>query len=347
MFRLTFLGTSSGVPTKDRNVSALAIESLANNPQAKNAPWILVDCGEGTQQQILKSPLSVANLSAICITHVHGDHCYGLVGLLASLSMHARKKPLILIAPKAIKTLLDAFAETTEFWVTYDIEFVAIETLMATDRTYTLSLGDEHRLGLEIYPLSHRTPSFAFAITQILHKRKLNTQKLTTLGIDNHQWGQILKAQNPDIPMMVGEKTLIPNEVILDCSSALKIVIAGDNDTPSLLGQAVENAVLMVHEATHTHAKRQEILDRPIEQGGFDPKHSSSLMVAKFAQEAALPALILTHFSARYALYEDVSSTKPNMGHIKAEAQSVYDGKLILAKDFMQVLAGDTVSVIS
>ena len=75
---LLFLGTSAGVPTRRRNVSALALIE----DQGKD--WFLVDCGEATQHQLLRTPLSAADLRAICITHVHGDHCYGLPGLLAS-----------------------------------------------------------------------------------------------------------------------------------------------------------------------------------------------------------------------------------------------------------------------
>ena len=116
MLKLTFLGTSAGVPTKQRNVTALAVESLnpyASNTQnatqsKKSRPWVLVDCGEGTQQQLLHTKLSLHQLQAICITHVHGDHCYGLPGLLASAAMSGRCEPLIIVAPKAIATLLEA-----------------------------------------------------------------------------------------------------------------------------------------------------------------------------------------------------------------------------------------------
>lgn len=94
MLHFTFLGTSSGVPTLTRNVSGLAVRN------SKNKDWILIDAGEGTQHRIQQARLSLQNLVAICITHVHGDHCYGLVGLLASAGMNARSKPLIVIARK-------------------------------------------------------------------------------------------------------------------------------------------------------------------------------------------------------------------------------------------------------
>ena len=138
MLKLTFLGTSAGVPTKQRNITALAVESL--NPYASNIqnttqskksrPWVLVDCGEGTQQQLLHTKLSLHQLQAICITHVHGDHCYGLPGLLASAAMSGRCEPLIIVAPKAIATLLEAVTLTTELYFPFVISFMAIEDFL-------------------------------------------------------------------------------------------------------------------------------------------------------------------------------------------------------------------------
>ncbi|WP_444997439.1 MBL fold metallo-hydrolase [Aliikangiella sp. IMCC44359] len=97
---LIFLGTSSGVPTKNRNVSGLAIK------MQKNKHWYLVDCGEATQHQILHTKLSIKYLEAIFITHVHGDHCYGLPGLLASMSMAGKTEMLTIVAPKNIEKMI-------------------------------------------------------------------------------------------------------------------------------------------------------------------------------------------------------------------------------------------------
>ena len=123
MLHLTFLGTSAGVPTKKRNVTALAIECLnpfgstGNSPSKKNKPWVLVDCGEATQHQLLETNISSHQLAVICITHVHGDHCYGLPGLLASMAMSGRKESLTIIAPQAIKQFIEAVKATTELYL--------------------------------------------------------------------------------------------------------------------------------------------------------------------------------------------------------------------------------------
>lgn len=332
MFRLTFLGTSSGIPTKDRNVSAMAVECMANT-HAKRNSWLLIDCGEGTQHQLLNSHLSPNDLSAIAITHTHGDHCYGLAGLLASLNMHGRKKPLLLIAPKAISVLLDTLKIVSDLRFNYPIEFMDIENHL--NQTIKIKFSDEHEIDIDIHELSHRIASYGFGITQNLHKDKLLTDKLTQDDIKNIHWGQILKS---DTPIMIDDKKINPSDYKTHIHTTLKIVIAGDNDTPDLLSQAVINAKALIHEATYTHDVMMKIVNKPIEQGGFDPKHSSAKMVAEFAHKCQLPMLILTHFSARYAPFDDETSDKPNMGHIRTEVERCYQGELVLARDFLQIL---------
>ncbi len=120
MFKLTFLGTSSGVPTKNRNVTGLAVETTLNRD------WWLVDCGEGTQHRLQHLALTVHDLAGICITHVHGDHTYGLPGFLASAAMGGRKRPLILIAPLAVKAWLEATMLHTELFLPYPLIHVDV-----------------------------------------------------------------------------------------------------------------------------------------------------------------------------------------------------------------------------
>jgi len=112
---IVFLGTSSGVPTKTRNVSATVVKR-----QDKKA-WFLVDCGEGTQHQILHTKLALNHLSAIFITHVHGDHCFGLPGLLASASMSGRTEPITVIAPTEIKSFILSSQKVSDTFLTFEL----------------------------------------------------------------------------------------------------------------------------------------------------------------------------------------------------------------------------------
>lgn len=314
-FRLTFLGTSAGIPTKNRYVSGLAIElMLGRHRESHHCPWVLVDCGDGIQYQLLKTPLKLSKLVAICITHLHGDHCYGLAALLATLSMQNRREPLTIIAPRPLAKLLDCYSLVSGLYFDYPIDFLAIEDYIGGDQAVTLALNDKHTLDIDITALSHRIDSYAFGFNQQWREKRLDTEQLADLGVQAYQFRQY-KA----------------DPKYCKCTTTQsRLVVAGDNDKPELLAQATTGAIALVHEATYTQA----VLDG-IRAKGIDPKHSSAKQVATFAQTQQLPTLILTHFSGRYAPFDDVNHKKLNMGHIKAEAMAYYQGRLILAKDLM------------
>src|SRR5688572_24405843 len=115
--QFTFLGTSAGTPTKSRNVTGLALQ------HGNGRGWYLIDCGEGTQHQVLRTPYSLQQLRAIFITHVHGDHTYGLPGLLASASMAGRTTPLQIVAPSSIREFVQVTLRATDSTLTYPLDF--------------------------------------------------------------------------------------------------------------------------------------------------------------------------------------------------------------------------------
>lgn len=381
MYQLTFLGTSAGIPTRQRNVSALAVKCvnpyLRGDKQSSNKhrPWLLIDCGEATQHQLLKTKLSPHQLHTICITHVHGDHCYGLPGLLASLSMSGRRRPLVIIAPKAIATLLDSVRLTTELYLTYPIRFIAIEDVLAdpcatasttlaawvdnsdemaaVDKQLTLSAGEvrlsftpSHQLSIAIVPLSHRVASHAFVLTQSLSAQTLNVEKLRADGIAaGKQWGLLQRGH--DVVTTEGRQ-LRAEDYLQSRSDDTTIIIAGDNDNPALLTPYMDQATVLVHEATYTDALLAKILARQQADAGagaVNPMHSSAGQVARFAQQVQLPNLILTHFSARFQSFEDATATTPNMADIRSEVEQYYQGNCWLAADFKQFAVDKTVKL--
>jgi len=356
MLKLTFLGTSAGVPTKQRNVTALAIECLnphssgvqqgsrqQNNQSKKSRPWVLIDCGEGTQQQLLHTKLSLHQLAAICITHVHGDHCYGLPGLLASAAMSGRRESLTLIAPKAIATLLEAITLTTELYLPFALDFIAIEGVLSEQgvtNKVNISLSDQHQLDIDITPLSHRVASHAFGITQTISRRILNTDKLMADGIPaSALWGKL--QQGEDVTTE-GNRQLRSVDYVDNEIQRTRVVVAGDNDTPECLSEAVMDTDLLVHETTYTHEVMMAIQAR---NPDFNPMHSSAHVVGTFAQKMNLKNIILTHFSARYQNFDNPDSETPNMAYIRLDAESVYKGNLWLAADFDQYMVNGAVEL--
>ncbi|MEO7494582.1 MAG: ribonuclease Z [Massilia sp.] len=303
MFKLTFLGTSSGVPTRNRNVTALALQP------AQGRDWWLIDCGEATQHRLQHIALTVHDLAGICITHVHGDHSYGLPGLLASASMTGRKRPLILIAPLAVKAWLEATFLHTELFLTFPLIHVDV----AADQLVHQQPG----LTIERYPLSHRSPSVAFRFALETTRWQLDGAALRARGVmPGPLWGKVQAGE--DVVLEDGTLLAAADYRIAQTQQAA-VVIGGDNDTPALLDQACEGAQLLVHEATYTEAVLQKV--------GPGPTHSSVKRVAQFAAERQLPNLILTHFSA---LYDNADG----MADVAAEAHQHYAGRLFLARDF-------------
>jgi len=303
MLKLTFLGTSSGVPTIRRNVTALALHSTFNRD------WWLVDCGEATQHQLQRIPLTVHDLAGICITHIHGDHSYGLPGLLASASMTGRKKPLILIAPAGVKAWLDATMLHTELFLTFDIIHIDVADKDVVHR--------QDGLQIERFPLSHRVPSFGFKFSFEKTRWKVDSDALQARGVPpGPAWGQLQHGK--DVQLDDG-RLLSAAEFRSQHTERAVAVIGGDNDQPALLSKACEGADILVHEATYTEAVLQKV--------GPGPQHSSVQRITGFAAAASVPNLVLTHFSPRY-------DNPEGMAEINAEARQHYSNTLFLARDF-------------
>lgn len=303
MLHFTFLGTSSGVPTLTRNVSGLAVRN------SKNKDWILIDAGEGTQHRIQQAKLSLQNLVAICITHVHGDHCYGLVGLLASAGMNARSKPLIVIAPKEIQQWFEITTQLTDLHLPYSLQFIDVNVATQPQQITDGFIVQAH-------PLSHRVPSFAFSIYIKSIQKKLDTQALTQLGVpQGDMWGHLKRGYNIEFE----GQTLKAQDFIKTQNQQVHAIIGGDNNQPELLADACKDAQLLIHESTYL----QTVLDKV----GKGPMHSSAKMVAEFAEQQSLCNLILTHFSPRH-------QDKAGQQAITEEVCQFYKGHFYLANDF-------------
>lgn len=308
---LQFLGTSSGVPTKARNVSATAVI------EASGKSWYLVDCGEGTQHQLLHTSLSMRDLRGIFITHVHGDHCYGLPGLLASAGMSGRSEPLELIMPLALHEWLRLSLAVSQTYLPFELHLLAVETLQDWRSA---------QVAVTTVELSHRVPSYGFVFTEINPEPRLDTDRLQADGIPRGPlWGDLAHGRQVE-----HEGRVLDTLTYLKASrAARRIVVCGDNDSPALLAEVTKGADVLVHEATFT----EPVLQRS--QSNFG--HSTAAAVAQFAEAAGVPNLVLTHFSARY---QDNPQRSPSIDDVRQEAQAHYSGQLTLARDLQRYHLG-------
>ena len=236
---ILFLGTSSGAPTKTRNVSAIALL------ESKGKAWYLVDCGEGTQQQILNSQLSLTTMAGLFITHLHGDHCYGLPGLLASAGLNGRTSLLKIVAPAGTEEWIEQTQQLSELYLPYELEFITPETVD------NAAFG---QFSVTSFPLSHRIECFGFSFVEAVVEATLNVEKLQQAGIPKGPlWGELKSGKDIDIN---GIK-YIANEFKRVARKPRKIIICGDNDNPDLLESVCVDCDVLVHESTYAESMKE------------------------------------------------------------------------------------------
>ena len=300
--KIQFLGTSSGSPSQSRNVSGTALSF------EKTKEWLLVDCGEATQHQILKSDHTAYHLGIICITHIHGDHCYGLPGLVASMSMSGRREPVNLIAPKKVIEFVHSTMSLTDLSLNFNLYCHAIENV---DQKLHMAHCD-----IDIIELQHRVASYAFKITERCIPKKLHIDKLRAQGVESGpHYNQLQKGRDVNYK---GQR-LLAEHFTYDSWQARTVIVCGDNERPELLKPYIADVGVLIHEATFTESDLLKV--------GAHTGHSDAKRVAQFAQQNQVPQLILFHFSVRY-------HGEGKLKELKQEATHWYSGHLLLAEDF-------------
>ncbi|OCG59740.1 ribonuclease Z [Gilliamella sp. GillExp13] len=275
---LTFLGTSASSPTLQRNVSSILLDLR----QERGKFW-LFDCGEATQMQMQKAKFSLAKLEIIFLTHLHGDHLFGLPGVLTSRSLMQNQSPLTLIAPKGIKILIETVIEISYSWLTYPLNIIELEE--------NCTVFEDNQFQVEAKLLQHRVPCFGYRIIEKDLPAQLNIDKLKQ---DNIQAGPFYNDLKNGKTITLDDGRIINGTDYLgQIKKGRKLAILG-NTIPCQTSIALANDVdLLVHEATQEHA----LVDKAIERG-----HSTTVHAATIAKQANAKRLIMTHISPRYNL---------------------------------------------
>ncbi|WP_100372757.1 ribonuclease Z [Bacillus sp. FJAT-45037] len=275
-----FLGTGSGVPAIERNVSAMAIRFL----QQKGTQW-LFDCGEATQHQLLRSPITMSKIDRIFITHLHGDHIFGLPGLLGSRSFQGAQTSLKVYGPKGLKNYIEASLSVSRTHLRYDYQVIEVEEGC---------LFETNDVTVHAMELDHVMPSYAYKIIEKDKPGTLNVEKLQSLEIPKGPIYQRIKA---------GEVIELENGVIINGQNFLgpsqkgrTIVVAGDTRPVRKLVDFAKHATLLIHEATFRSDKASHA-----EQFG----HSTIEGATAIARAAEVDHLVLTHISSRYTGEEE------------------------------------------
>ncbi|WP_437887175.1 ribonuclease Z [Phytobacter sp. V91] len=298
---LIFLGTSAGVPTRTRNVTAI----LLNLQHPTQAGLWLFDCGEGTQHQMLRTPFHPGKLDKIFITHLHGDHLFGLPGLLCSRSMAGNVQPLTIYGPKGIKEFVDTTLRLSGSWTDYPL---VVEEIQAG------VVMDDGLRKVTAYALNHPVECFGYRIEEYDKPGALNAKALISMGVPSGPLFQKLK--NGETVTLNDGRVLNGKDFLAPAEAGKKLAIFGDTaPCPSAL-ELARDVDLMVHEAT---------LEQSMEEKANSHGHSSSRQAAQLALDAKASRLIITHLSSRY---DETGSRR-----LLAECQRIFP-QTLLAEDF-------------
>lgn len=278
LMHMWFLGTGAGRPSKHRNVSAIALQL----PEP-GCGWWLFDAGEATQHQLMQTPLKLSKLDAIFVTHLHGDHLYGIPGLLSTRSFVGGETPLVLTGPRGIKRYIETVFEISG--TTLDYELIIREI----DEEQRHTVYQDTCFIVEASPLTHRVPCFGYRIVERDQPGRLLAEKLEQLGVPaGPQYGLLKKG----IDITLEDGTVIRSSDVTAPPLPGRIVtILGDTSPCEQVLELAGGADLLVHEAT---------FEAGMEEKAHLFGHCTTVEAAKAAAEAGAKRLIMTHFSSRY-----------------------------------------------
>lgn len=301
---LTFLGTGAGVPSRNRNVTSIMLKLLDES----NEMWMF-DCGEATQHQILKTTLKPRKVSKIFITHLHGDHIFGLPGFLSSRSHQGGDSLLTVYGPKGIKEYIQSFLRLTKTTLGYELRIIEL------DQEGIAFQNDQYQV---IYhTLDHAIQSYGFRIVEADQTGELLIDKAREDGVPNGPLlGQLKKGL---IVTLEDGRQLNGLDYIGPDKKGHIVTILGDTRYNEHAISLAKDADILVHEATF--AAGEEKMAR-------NYFHSTANQAGKVAATAGVKKLLITHISARYV--------GKAAGQLELDARKVFENTQIV-KDFDSV----------
>ncbi|NOW94148.1 ribonuclease Z [Mucilaginibacter sp. SG564] len=273
-FEVTILGSSSATPIFNRNPTSQALNI--------NERLYLIDCGEGTQQQMLRFDVKASRIDHIFISHLHGDHYLGLIGLLSSMHLNGRKKALYLFGPAHLKEIIDLQFKYSETVLQFPLEFTAI------DAQKSEVIVDNSDVVVETIPLDHRIACTGFLFKEKKRLRKLIKEKIEALSIPVEYYSALKRGN--DYTSASGE--VYKNESLtIDSQIPKSYAYCSDTLYNEQYFEQISNVTMLYHEATFLN----DMLDR-----AKDTHHTTALQAAEIALKTKAKKLLIGHFSARY-----------------------------------------------
>jgi ribonuclease Z len=296
--KLTILGSSSALPTSGRFPSAHVLNA--------HERLFLIDCGEGTQMQLRKTRIRFAKINHIFISHLHGDHVFGLYGLLSTFSLMGRTNPIHLYAPENYDKILKSHLSDFDITLSFDIDFIPLSG------NNPVKILDDKYLTVTSFPLKHRVPAYGFLFREKLSDRNIIKECIDKYNIPPVRIPAIKKGED----FITSDGKIVKNaEITLPPPEPLSYAYCSDTKYFKHLASFVKEVSLLYHEATFDKTKKDLA-----EMTG----HSTTFDAAKTALEANVGTLIIGHFSARY---KDIAPLVDEARTIFPETYPAIDGK--------------------
>jgi len=279
MIKLTILGNNSALPAHRRHPTAQIVEMKEQ--------LFLVDCGEGTQIQMQRFNIRKRRINYVFISHLHGDHYYGLIGLITSMGLLGRTNPLTIFGPPGLKKVLDIHLEIAQTQLPYPLIFRGLEA------EETCTLVDTEQYAVSCFPVEHRIPCHGFLFTLKSGGRKILPEECRKHEIPTAYYNALKKGADYERK----DGVLIPNESVTGPGlPEKKYAYCADTKFTDSFVTYIQNADLMYHESTYLNTDTEKASLR---------FHSTAEQAAKVALMAGVKRLLLGHYSSRYLELED------------------------------------------
>jgi ribonuclease Z len=304
--KLTILGSSSALPTSERFPSAHVLNV--------HERMFLIDCGEGTQLQMRKFKIRFSKINHVFISHLHGDHIFGLYGLLSSFNLLGRKTPLNLFAPGKYSQILNQHLCDFDIKLGFNLNFIPL-----SGNDISLILDDKY-VTVKSFPLQHRVPSFGFIFREKTGDRNIIKESIAEFNIPTVRIPAIKKGAD----FVTENGNIIKNDdITIPPQNPLSYAYCSDTRYYRRIASFVKNVTLLYHEAT---------FDKTMDELAKISGHSTTHDAATIAKKANAESLVIGHFSARY---KDISLLVDEAREIFPSSYPAIDGKTYIIGDNM------------
>ena len=296
--RLHFLGTGSAKPTLHRGCAAVGLQYGADT--------LLLDCGEGTQRQLLESPFRLSRLRAIGLTHFHGDHVNGLPGLIGTMGLQGHRDTLTLIGPAGLSKWLRTLRELDILKPAFGLKLVDhAEPVVLQDADYEL----------RTFAMEHRIPTRGYLFVERDRPGRFDLEAAQALGVPaGPLYGRLQRGESVTLP---DGRVVHPDQVVGPMRRGRRVVYASDTRPCASVIEAATGADVLIHEATYLHEHHDQAVDR---------WHSTVREAAQVALAAGVGQLVLTHISPKHMRRKE----------LLAEAHEVFPN-VVVAQDLLEL----------